>query len=217
MYFRSKVNSIVFDFTVFIFVFSIFSPAFADILFRDTFESAPQWTPWTMNVSGTGEWATKSENADDNYASQLHGRRSFWLKDPNDTSYAYAKHKFPFSGMIPNHPEYMVEFYFWFPDSGAGIENMFLYKPTKNSNLADIEIVLDSTALDSLGQDSYAYYLDDKFYITVSDSDTTISYSYTANTLALKGDTFNEHSLRWHKFQIHKLFGSHTTILPSFE
>ena len=116
----------------------------ATILFRDTFEDNPPWTPWSTNVSGAGEWATKSENADDDYASQLHGNRSLWLKDPNDTSYACAKHKFPSFGMIPNHPEYMVEFYFWFPGSGVEIENMYLYKPTKNSNPADIEIVLDS-------------------------------------------------------------------------
>lgn len=152
MIFRVKVNHFVFAFSCFIFIFSIFSISFADILFRDTFESDPPWTPWTTNVSGAGEWATKSENADDDYASQLHGNRSLWLKNPNDTSYAYAKHKFPGFDMIPNTPGYMVEFYFWFPDDGVEIENIYLYKPTKSSNPADIEIVLDSTALNSVSK-----------------------------------------------------------------
>ncbi len=213
MTFRVKVNHFVFAFSCFIFIFSIFSISFADILFRDTFESDPPWTPWTTNVSGAGEWSTISEDLDDEYSSQLHGNRSYWLRDPDDTSYAYAKHAFPSFGMIPDHPEYMVEFYFWFPDSGVEIENVYLYKPTTSSNPADIEIVLDSTALDSLGQDSYAYYLDDKFYITVSDSDTSISYTYTDSVLVLKGAPFDDHALRWHKFQVHKLGNSSTIYL----
>ena len=126
------------------------------ILFRSTFET---WegtlseTGWIISYSGIGEVLKDIEDPNDPiYQKQEHGEYSLKFSDPDDTSYAYAKREFPAFGMIPNHPEYMVEFYFWFPGSGVEIENLYLYKPTKSSNPADIEIVLDSTALNSVSK-----------------------------------------------------------------
>ncbi|MCK4396995.1 heparinase II/III family protein, partial [candidate division WOR-3 bacterium] len=204
---------------VFLYMLLVCFPVHSNILLRSTFEeyegSSLQEMGWDSLYSGNGKLRIEEEDLQDRHQAQLHGEYSLQVYDPDDTSYAYAKHKFPSFGMIPNHPEYMVEFYFWFPGSGVEIENVYLYKPTTSSNPADIEIVLDSTALDSLGDDSYAYYLDDKFYITVSDNDTSISYTHTDSVLVLKAQhpLYNDHALRWHKFQVHKLFNSDIIIL----
>ncbi|MCK4396872.1 heparinase II/III family protein, partial [candidate division WOR-3 bacterium] len=208
-------NIVIIMFTIIIVPLSVLN---GTILLRSTFET---WegtlseTGWILTIDGTGDIRKAVEEPNDDYQTQLHGAYSIRVKDADDTSYACAKHKFPSFGMIPNHPEYMVEFYFWFPGSGVEIENVYLYKPTKSSNPADIEIVLDSIDIDTTGSDNFAYYLDDKFYITVSDNDTSISYTYTDSVLVLKAQSpqYHDHALRWHKFQVHKLFNSDIIIL----
>ena len=98
---------------VFLYLLLMCLPANSNILMRNTFEmyegDSLQEMGWSINTYGNGLAYIEREDTTQ-YQKQLHGEFSLQVYDPDDTSYAYAKHKFPWFDMIPNTPEYMVEF-----------------------------------------------------------------------------------------------------------
>jgi len=116
--------------------------------------------------------------------------------------------------MIPNHPAYMVEFYFWW-EEGTSLDSLYLYKPTTNSNLADISILLDSASDSLIGSDTHADYYEETLNLIIIDSVGAHSYAYTTTVMVLLAQSgwTDNHTLRWHKLQIHKLENSSTIDL----
>jgi hypothetical protein len=155
----------------------------AEIIFRDTFEEVPSWQSWQTNVFGDGFWNRFTEDEPNSYASQAHGDLSFFLKDPDSTSYANATQ----SVSIPDTAdEYMIEFYFWVPSDSTVYSHFPLLVP-QHVLESDPDTVYDTDISIFLDQSG------DSLVIQVDDS------IASWNNVALL-DTTN----RWYKFQIHR-------------
>jgi len=191
--------------------------AHGEILLRSTFEDyegSPWNNGWIRDPDNDNYVRKDEEDPDNEYQSQAHGEWSLYIYDPDNISYANAKHEFPTFDMIPDHPGYMVEFYFWW-EEGTSLDSLYLYKPTTNSNLADISILLESASDSLIGSDTHADYYEETLNLIITDSIGTHSYGYTTTVMVLlaQGGSTDNHTLRWHKFQIHKLENSSTIDL----
>jgi len=131
-----------------IILFIIVVPALvnATILFRDTFEGPGiQLEGWTINKSVGTIVERRSEDEENEYASQAHGDKSVIIYDPNDTSYANAYKTFTNSAS-----EYMTEFYLWIYHTHAHIDSFplcVLWNVPSGLGIAhrtDIALVLDT-------------------------------------------------------------------------
>lgn len=126
----------------------------ATILFRDTFEGT-MWTPWAVSVSSSDYWDRLSEDLSNTYASQTHGDLSFWLRDPDDSSYTSASKVFD-NGAT----EYMIEFYLWIPNDHDTIDSfpLCVLYDTINNLKTDVSLHLDTK---NIPPDYYVVYLED--------------------------------------------------------
>ncbi len=162
----------------------------ADILFRDTFENIPSWDPWTENYAGSGR-VQRDRESDDPYQTQAHGALCYHIYDPDDSSYANARHDCPLTGTPDPSPEYMVEFYYWYPQhNGQYVEacSLRLYAATRAGSPADIWLLLDVWPTDGKHPPSRVVVRDSSGYHTLNRG------FYAAD--------------EWHRLQIHKLDNS---------
>jgi hypothetical protein len=149
---------------------------YSNIEFRDTFEDNPGWKPWFINASGNGIWDRVTEDAGNEFASQSHGLKSLWIKDPDDNSYLHASKIF---GEVSS--EYMLEFYVLIPDNHVRIDSFplcVLHNSTRNRN-TDISLFITS--------------LNFRLEIYVADSS-----GFLSNVAYI--DSLN----RWYKIQIYR-------------
>ena len=165
----------------------------SEILFRSTFgtKKATSTDPWFVEDLSYDNWGIKYiangmvypdfENSDQ-YQTRMHGRYSIYINDPDTTiSYAYA-----ISPTFTNSAdEYMIEFWFYVPESGVGFYHSY-----------PICVPLNISGNDTTYTDAQLWVtpIKDPAYLqlTVRNSNDTIS----ASTIDSLG--------RWYKLQLHR-------------